>query len=137
VDACKKGWFAITLDRRGNWDIGIFQTVVDFWSAFRNVSLILIDIPIGLPYSGKRRCDTETRKLLGRRASDVFPVPCRKALERFMRKDLARDDILDAIVLAVSAGLPLTSIRPFPQIHPETKRVPQWRLYILFRRQWR
>ena len=65
VDACKKGWFAVALDRRGNWKIGIFKTIDDLWSTFQNVSLILIDIPIGLPYSGKRMCDTETRKILG------------------------------------------------------------------------
>lgn len=220
VDACKKGWFAVALDRQGNWNIGIFKTVVAFWSAFQNLSLILIDIPIGLPYSGKRRCDTETRKILDRRASSVFPVPCRKALqaktygqacqinqqvmgvkltiqtwnisakifevdrllrnnkqaqrrireshpelcfwslagghpmayskkrpqgfserysilkklypetkaivdkalERFMRKDLARDDILDAIILAVSAKLPLTSIRTVPSNPPRDKK---------------
>ncbi|MGD9182591.1 MAG: DUF429 domain-containing protein [Desulfobacterales bacterium] len=220
VDACKKGWFAVSLDRQGNWDIGIFKTIGAFWSAFQNASLILIDIPIGLPYCGKRRCDTETRKILGRRASSVFPVPCRKAfqaktygqacrinqqvmgvkltiqtwnisakifevdrllrnnkqaqrrireshpelcfwslagghpmayskkraqgfwerysilkkicpeteaivgktLERFMRKDLARDDILDAMILGVSAKLPLTSIRTVPSNPPRDKK---------------
>ena len=81
VDACKKGWFAVALDRQGNWNIGIFKDVVDFWSAFQNASLVLIDMPIGLPYCEKRKCDIETRKLLGRRASSVFPVPCRKALQ--------------------------------------------------------
>ena len=81
VDACKKGWFAVALDQQGNWDIGIFKDVVDFWSRFENVSLVLIDMPIGLPYGEKRRCDIETRKLLGRRAPSVFPVPCREALQ--------------------------------------------------------
>ena len=220
VDACKKGWFAVALDRRGNWKIGIFKTIDDFWSAFQNVSLILIDIPIGLPYSGKRRCDTETRKILGRRASSVFPAPCRealqaktygqayqinqkvigvrlsiqtwnisakifeidqllrnnklaqerireshpelcfwsfageramiyskkmpqgfwerysilkkiypdtktivdKALDKFLRKDLARDDILDAIALAVCAKLVLKSIRTVPPDPPRDKK---------------
>lgn len=220
VDACKKGWFAVALDRQGNWDIGIFKDVVDFWSAFQNASLVLIDIPIGLPYCQKRRCDIEARKLLDRRASSVFPVPCREALQaktygqacrmnqqvmgvkltiqtwnisakivevdrflrnnkpaqrrireshpelcfralagghpmayskkkpqgfserysilkkiypetkaivdnalkRFRRKDLARDDILDAIVLAVSAKLPLTSIRTVPSNPPRDKK---------------
>ena len=36
------------------------------------------------------------------------------ALHRFRRKDLARDDILDAIVLAVSAGYPAKSIKTVP-----------------------
>jgi predicted RNase H-like nuclease len=220
VDACKKGWFAVALDRHGNWDIGIFKDIVDFWSAFQNASLILIDIPIGLPYREKRRCDIETRKLLGRRASSVFPVPCREALqaktysqacrinqqllgvkltiqtwniaakivevdsflrnnqmaqhrvreshpelcfwalagghpmiyskkrpqgfserhsilkkiypeteaivdnalERFRRKELGRDDILDAIVLAVSAKRPLSSFRTVPSKPPRDKK---------------
>ena len=220
VDACKKGWFAVALDRQGNWDIGIFKDIVDFWRAFETVSLVLIDIPIGLPYCKKRKCDIETRKLLGPRASSVFQVPCREALQaktygqacrinqqvmgvklsiqtwnisakivevdrflrnnklaqrrireshpelcfwglagghpmayskkrpqgfterysilkkiypetnavvenalkRFMRKDLARDDILDAIVLAVSAKLPLISMRTVPSNPPRDKK---------------
>ena len=44
------------------------------------------------------------------------------ALKRFRRKDLARDDILDAIVLAVCAKLPLTSIRTVPSNPPKDKK---------------
>lgn len=41
-----------------------------------------IDIPIGLPPSGPRRCDLEARRVLGRpRASSVFPAPARAVLE--------------------------------------------------------
>jgi predicted RNase H-like nuclease len=46
------------------------------------------------------------------------------ASERFMRKDLARDDILDALVLAVCAGLPLSSIRTVPPNPPTDKMGP-------------
>ena len=81
VDACKKGWFAVALDRQDNWDIGTFKTIDAFWDVFQNATLILIDMPIGLPAGGKRRCDIETRKILGPRASSVFPVPCREALQ--------------------------------------------------------
>lgn len=80
VDACKKGWFAVALDLQGNWDIAIFKTIDAFGSAFQNAAAIFIDMPIGLPHENKRRCDTETRKILNRRASSVFPVPCREAL---------------------------------------------------------
>jgi predicted RNase H-like nuclease len=80
VDACKKGWFAVALDRQGVRDIGIFKTIGALWRMFQNAAAIFIDMPIGLPYADKRRCDTETRKILKRRASSVFPVPCRKAL---------------------------------------------------------
>ncbi len=39
-----------------------------------------IDIPIGLPADGPRRCDLEARRLLGPRRSSIFPAPVRAAL---------------------------------------------------------
>jgi len=80
VDACKKGWFAVALDRRDNWKIGAFKTFDELWRQWNPLSDIFIDIPIGLPSSGRRTCDVETRRLLGKRGSSVFAVPCREAL---------------------------------------------------------
>ena len=80
VDACKNGWFAVALDRQDNWNIAIFKTIDALGSAFQSAAAIFIDMPIGLPDDNRRRCDTETRKILNRRASCVFPVPCREAL---------------------------------------------------------
>jgi predicted RNase H-like nuclease len=81
VDACKKGWFAVAFDRQDNWDIGIFKTIDACGRTFQNAAAIFIDMPIGLPDDSRRKCDTETRKILNRRASCVFPVPCREALQ--------------------------------------------------------
>ncbi len=81
VDGCKKGWFAVALGSGHQWTIGVYQTFEELWEAANLPSLMLIDIPIGLPESGRRVCDQETRKLLGRRGASVFPVPCRKALQ--------------------------------------------------------
>jgi predicted RNase H-like nuclease len=39
-----------------------------------------IDIPIGLPERGPRRCDLEARRMLGPRRSSVFPAPLRGVL---------------------------------------------------------
>jgi predicted RNase H-like nuclease len=64
----------------GAWEIGIFDSIGDLWIACQSKSLILIDIPIGLPDNGKRQCDIEARKILKRRAASVFPVPCRQAI---------------------------------------------------------
>lgn len=53
------------------------------------------------------------------------------ALNQFRRKALARDDILDALALAVSAKLGLKSIRtsgPSPTIHRGTRGGSRWRL---------
>ena len=230
VDACHKGWFAVALDRQGNWNAAIFKTISDFWKSFLNASRILIDIPIGLPDCSKRACDTQTRKILGLRASSVFAVPCREALraktykqacqinkhslgvklsiqtwnistkifevdrlmshdknarhrmkeshpelcfwalaggnpmiyskkrsqgflerysilkniypnsrailhqslDQFLRRDLAKDDILDAIALAISARLSLQVIKTVPSTPPRDKKgLPMQMVYAL------
>jgi predicted RNase H-like nuclease len=230
VDACKKGWFAVKLGSRDNWKIGIFNSVDDLWNLWNPFSIIFIDIPIGLPNSGRRACDIEARKKLGKRGSSVFAAPCREALEaktyrqacrinkrvngvklsiqtwnicskireidtwlrnnptvqskvreshpelcfwamaggqpmvytkkkpegfeerwvilkriyphteaivelalgRFRRKDLARDDILDAIALAVSARCPAELIKTIPADPPRDKKgLPMEIVYAL------
>ncbi len=80
VDACKKGWFAVCLDPDKRWSIKIFDSIDNLWNAFQKDSLILVDIPIGLPGSGKRPCDIEARIILKQRAASVFPAPCRQAI---------------------------------------------------------
>jgi predicted RNase H-like nuclease len=46
----------------------------------RDLAAVAIDIPIGLPRQGQRRCDVEARRLLGPRRNSVFPAPVRAAL---------------------------------------------------------
>ena len=80
VDGCRGGWFYFWLNGRV-YGHGVAETLASI-VADRTASVILVDIPIGLPgKSGRRDCDTEARKLLGRRAASVFPAPCRAALE--------------------------------------------------------
>jgi len=83
VDACKKGWFAVTLIDNTSWKVNIFTNISSLWNQCKDSRLILIDIPIGLRDSGsnERSCDKPARRLLGRkRGSSVFPVPCRVAI---------------------------------------------------------
>jgi len=42
-------------------------------------SRVLVDIPIGLPTEGRRRCDIEARERLGCRGNSVFFPPCESA----------------------------------------------------------
>jgi predicted RNase H-like nuclease len=49
-----------------------------------------IDIPIGLPQSGPRRCDVEARQMVGPRRSSVFPAPVRGILGSTTYDDAAR-----------------------------------------------
>jgi len=80
VDGCKIGWFCVSLDKNQHWEVGTFPSVEELWKANKDASLILIDIPIGLPFKGPRACDIEARKILGKsKTSTVFPPPCREA----------------------------------------------------------
>jgi len=80
VDACKSGWFAVCVDQDDSWKFDIFKDMQSLWDTFRNASLILVDVPIGLPSNTSRGCDLAARELLKPpRASSVFPAPSREA----------------------------------------------------------
>jgi len=77
VDGCRGGWLCahIADDSSVTWT----------WNeSFRDVrhagAVVAIDIPIGLPDRGARRCDVQARRLLGARRSSVFPAPVRPVL---------------------------------------------------------
>jgi predicted RNase H-like nuclease len=81
IDGYKRGWVAAIEVRPG-------ETVVNAYPDFKSIlddetlTLIIIDIPIGLLEHGARTCDVAARHLLGRaRGSSVFPSPLRTMLE--------------------------------------------------------
>jgi predicted RNase H-like nuclease len=61
--------------------------VADLDSA--RLGAVAIDIPIGLPDEGSRRCDLEARKLIGLRRNSVFPAPFRSVLGALTYEDAA------------------------------------------------
>jgi len=81
VDGCAGGWFAAwiaaddTLHSRRYESI---EAVVDDHNA---ADTLLVDMPIGLPDSEPRACDSVARQRLGARSSSVFPVPCRAVVD--------------------------------------------------------
>jgi predicted RNase H-like nuclease len=84
VDGCPGGWCAVALDVAAD-TVGARDTQV--LGSFADVLVspaeaICVDIPIGLlDRPGRRTCDVEARRLLGRgRASSVFAPPSRRAL---------------------------------------------------------
>lgn len=80
VDGCEGGWLVVRLEA-DNLAASIQSTLADILASAPRDAVIAIDIPIGLPTSGARRCDVDARKLLGRgRASSVFPAPVRTTL---------------------------------------------------------
>ncbi|MCU1487903.1 MAG: uncharacterized protein JWN67_4649 [Actinomycetia bacterium] len=101
---------------------------------------IAVDMPIGLPESGRRACDSEARKLLGPRRSSVFPVPVRSALAatsfaevsglsiqawNIVPKIAEVDACWEPHVFEVSPELSLAVVSGAPMAHP--KRLPEGR----------
>ena len=83
VDGCKAGWFSVGFGRLGNYEIEKFEAFSELLAHYSGASLILVDIPIGLPRGREGRdSDSEARKILGPRRSSVFPVPTRPTVRR-------------------------------------------------------
>jgi predicted RNase H-like nuclease len=81
VDGCRAGWFIVTFCDNGTVSWGIHKTFDELMRENPEASLILVDIPIGLPALEPRRCDSLARGILGgTRSSSVYPVPCREAV---------------------------------------------------------
>ncbi len=83
VDGCRCGWLAVGLSRGGVHDLEVFGDFRTLLERHRRADLVLVDIPIGLPHGpGGRDCDREARRMLGPRASAVFPTPTRGTVRR-------------------------------------------------------
>ncbi|GAC1611693.1 MAG: DUF429 domain-containing protein [Mycobacteriales bacterium] len=77
VDGCPGGWIGalVTADSVRWLLLPDMEAVLAVPAA-----AIGIDIPIGLPAAGPRRCDQEARARIGPRRSSVFPAPVRAVL---------------------------------------------------------
>jgi predicted RNase H-like nuclease len=87
ADGCPKGWFrAARSTATGELRFNLVATAAELLAVDLRPAILAIDIPIGLPDSGSRICDTLARRFLGRpRASSVFPAPIRPALHAATR----------------------------------------------------
>lgn len=81
VDWASGIWVTVKLSGGEEPKVRTFPSILNVWDEYSDVDAMLVDIPIGLPEEGKRRCDEEARSLLGQRGSTVFNVPCREAVE--------------------------------------------------------
>jgi predicted RNase H-like nuclease len=84
VDGCRRGWVAAVgrLDGRGTPILSVVSSFGELMASVDRGDLIAVavDIPVGLPEHGSRRCDVEARQRLGPRRSSVFPAPVRGVL---------------------------------------------------------
>ncbi len=70
VDGCRGGWLAAWIDDDGGSG---YEIIADIAALDRlGAAVVMIDIPIGLPQSGRRACDLAARALLGAARSRVF-----------------------------------------------------------------
>jgi predicted RNase H-like nuclease len=81
VDGCRAGWVVAT---EGEGALAV-EVVGHFSAVLERVGdgtldAVAVDIPIGLPTAGPRRCDVDARRLIGPRRSSVFPAPVRRLL---------------------------------------------------------
>ena len=70
VDGCRGGWIAVTIYDAGWRDFRIVEAIEELAPGARD--RVMIDIPIGLPASGRRACDLAARAMLGAARSRVF-----------------------------------------------------------------
>ncbi len=83
VDGCRAGWVLARSNLALHLlEFDLYESFAELLAAHSHLeTLIVVDIPIGLPPSSPRACDVQARKLLGPgRASSVFPAPSRAAL---------------------------------------------------------
>lgn len=83
VDACRGGWVGVSL--------GLDSMSAYFASNIRDLiaravldgplDVVAIDMPIGLPDSGRRQADVLAKAAVGERRSSVFMTPVRAALD--------------------------------------------------------
>lgn len=79
VDACRKGWVGIASDGRGYFGETVGQLVTEA-DDDGPVSVLAVDIPIGLASTSMRQADLLARGRIGRRRQSVFMTPVREAL---------------------------------------------------------
>src|SRR5262245_26357278 len=82
VDACKAGWVGVAL-HGGAVTVHVAKTIAALVADVEvdgHLDAIGIDIPIGLPDTGRRQADVLAYTLVGPRRSSVFMTPVRAAL---------------------------------------------------------
>lgn len=82
VDWGTKGWVCAALND-GEWSVSLEPSFLGVWRRYGGPDgpPILVDIPIGLPSKGTRKCDLDARKYLSAGSQRVFLTPPRSVLQ--------------------------------------------------------
>ena len=80
IDGCKNGWLVVNITPDG-FEVDTFNNIEKICAKYREFDSMIIDMPIGLPESGKDvRPDAYARKLLLHRSPCIFNTPCRQSI---------------------------------------------------------
>ena len=89
IDGCRGGWIVVrrAVSRPdgefGTADFSADFSIVDDWRNRPPAALEAVDMPIGLPDSGRRSCDLTARRLLGGKAGSRVFLDLRRPLLEF------------------------------------------------------
>jgi predicted RNase H-like nuclease len=105
VDGWRRGWVAVLLVDARFCRAQIGEGLAGLLEALGATDAVAVDMPIGLAERGERACDREARRLLGARASTVFPTSPRPVV--------MMDDYAQACAAARAMGGPAPSRQSF------------------------
>jgi predicted RNase H-like nuclease len=77
IDGWSKGWIGVELEHGHFAKAHVSPTLHALIAKATGVSVVAVDMPLGLLEKGLRRADIESPRLLGRRRSSVFATPPR------------------------------------------------------------
>lgn len=136
VDGTKGRWVAVALTEGGTFASAILADKVgEIVTAFDAAAAFGVDVPIGLPVSGRRAVDLKAKMLLGPRRATLFPVPPKEVLSQATYADARkkaveltgksisaqsfalRHNILE--VEALLGSLPRATSDKIHEVHPE------------------
>lgn len=90
VDGYRGGWVAVVLGDGETEDVFTCSTLDQLLETLPHLSVLAVDVPIGLPADGRRKADLEAQKFVGPRQSSVFLMPPRAVLETDTFQDAQR-----------------------------------------------
>jgi len=82
IDGCKAGWFVVCeTPLPGPWKWFVAANFDEVARKLSDYDAIGIDMPVGIPDTGGRECETLARRILSpKRTASVFPAPIRPIL---------------------------------------------------------
>jgi predicted RNase H-like nuclease len=119
VDACKRGWVGIALHDgiTSAYFAEHIEVLITQARADGPLSVVAVDMPIGLPDAGHRQADVLAREVVGPLWPSVFITPVRRAL-------LAADHATASAINRELTGYGI-SIQAFA-LKPKLLQVEQW-----------